>query len=192
MKGSRFILLMLWAICALALVVMAAILLSERAEAQDRGGQRDYVKCAARATKRLNGYRSCFNLNAVHPTITADTAHAVWKDACRRCKRLRHRMTHPRWQSLGAAAWRPLVRHCFRRQGIGWRENEAIGVIARESGGDPGNVNGSSGASGLFQFMPSWWESQAQALDPWWNVNRAARAVRAQGGWYPAWALTAP
>lgn len=186
MIGSRFIMIVVVVLCALALLVVSSILLAERADANTT---RDYVKCAKRATKRLNEHRACFGMKAVHPTITEENAHAVWKDACARCKRLRYRMTHP--GGSGVERWRPLVRHCFGRQGIGWRTNEALSVITRESGGDHRCLN-ASGAAGLFQFMPCWYASTAQAFDPWWNVNRAARAVKAQGGWYPAWAATAP
>jgi len=169
----------------LAALAVAAV----DAPAQAKG--RDYVASAKRAVKRWNAYRSCFDLRARHPKITDENARAVWKDARRRIVRLRHRMTHPRWQRLGAQAWRPLVRWCFRRQGIGWRAEQAIVIIRRESGGNPYCRTGSH--FGLFQFNASLWGvSPATACDPWWNVNRAARAVREQGGWYPAWAATAP
>ena len=49
--------------------------------------------------------------------------------------------------------WRPLVEEHF-----GALADEAMGVMACESNGEPFAVNPRSGASGLFQFMPSTWD----------------------------------
>lgn len=73
------------------------------------------------------------------------------------------------WRSLVAAYWpAELV-------------DEALSVIDCESNGDPDAVNSSSGASGLFQFLPSTWESAspqagwdgADVFDPEANVATA-------------------
>lgn len=65
-------------------------------------------------------------------------------------------------------------------------------IIAHESGGNPAAVNPSSGAGGLFQFLPSSWiaygggqyaplpeEASASAQ---WSV---AETAQSQSGWYP-------
>jgi len=65
-------------------------------------------------------------------------------------------------------------------------------IIAHESGGNPAAVNPSSGAGGLFQFLPSSWigygggqfaplPEQATAAQQW----QIAIAAQAQSGWYP-------
>ena len=65
-------------------------------------------------------------------------------------------------------------------------------IIAHESGGDPGAVNPSSGAGGLFQFLPSSWLAYGggqfaslpnlATADQQWQI---ARAAKAESGWYP-------
>jgi len=53
--------------------------------------------------------------------------------------------------------WRGLVQQHFPAN----RVNEALRIIQCESGGDPNAYNPYSGASGLFQFLPSTWASTA-------------------------------
>ncbi len=53
--------------------------------------------------------------------------------------------------------WRPLVQQFFPSN----RVEEALRIIDCESNGDPGAYNPYSGASGLFQFIPSTWASTA-------------------------------
>lgn len=65
-------------------------------------------------------------------------------------------------------------------------------IISHESGGNPAAVNPSSGAGGLFQFLPSSWlaygggqfaalPEQATVAQQW----QIAIAAQAQSGWYP-------
>jgi|GEM_PF-3985539 len=99
------------------------------------------------------------------------------------------KMRYPDWRHKGARAWLPLLKHQgFPKSQLAM----AVKVIRRESNGNPRCVNSSSGAAGLFQFMPFWWQGQGwNPLNPVHNINRAKRAVIAQGGWLPAWSLTA-
>ncbi|MGA7229202.1 MAG: transglycosylase SLT domain-containing protein [Acidimicrobiia bacterium] len=53
--------------------------------------------------------------------------------------------------------WRGLVQQYFPSS----RVDEALAVLQCESGGDPNAYNPYSGASGLFQFLPSTWASTA-------------------------------
>jgi hypothetical protein len=73
--------------------------------------------------------------------------------------------------------WRALV-------GAYWPADlvdDALSVIACESNGDPSAVNPSSGATGLFQFLPSTWDSASEqagwsgafATDPEANIATA-------------------
>jgi len=65
-------------------------------------------------------------------------------------------------------------------------------IIAHESGGDPAAVNPSSGAGGLFQFLPSSWLAYGggqfaplpnlATADQQWQI---ALAAQAQSYWYP-------
>lgn len=74
--------------------------------------------------------------------------------------------------------WRSLVSQFFPAS----RVEEALRVIDCESNGNPSAVNPYSGASGLFQFLPSTWATTApnagyggaSALDPEANIATAA------------------
>ena len=65
-------------------------------------------------------------------------------------------------------------------------------IIRHESGGDPAAVNPSSGAGGLFQFLPSSWLAYGggrfaplpnlATVDQQWQI---ALAAEAQSYWYP-------
>ncbi len=74
--------------------------------------------------------------------------------------------------------WRPLVQAFFPSN----RVEEALRIIDCESNGDPDAYNPYSGASGLFQFLPSTWASTApkagypnsSPFDPEANVASAA------------------
>ncbi|MCZ6739097.1 MAG: transglycosylase SLT domain-containing protein [Actinobacteria bacterium] len=74
--------------------------------------------------------------------------------------------------------WRPLVQQFFP----GNRVEEALRIIDCESNGNPDAYNPYSGASGLFQFIPSTWASAApkagyggrSAFEPEANIATAA------------------
>lgn len=74
--------------------------------------------------------------------------------------------------------WRSLVAEFFPAD----RVEEALAIINCESNGDPNAYNPYSGASGLFQFLPSTWAStapkagypEASVFDPEANVASAA------------------
>ena len=74
--------------------------------------------------------------------------------------------------------WRPLVQQFFP----GNRVEEALRIMDCESNGDPDAYNPYSGASGLFQFLPSTWASTASragygghsVFEPEANVATAA------------------
>lgn len=80
--------------------------------------------------------------------------------------------------SAGVEQWRSLVEQFFPSS----RVEEALRIIECESNGNPDAVNPYSGASGLFQFLPSTWAttapnagySGASALDPEANTASAA------------------
>lgn len=62
-------------------------------------------------------------------------------------------------------------------------------VIDRESGGNPHAQNPTSSASGLLQFLSSWWYGKWDPMDPYQNLRHGYLAWR-QVGWQP-WSLTA-
>lgn len=74
--------------------------------------------------------------------------------------------------------WRSLVQQFFPSN----RVEEALAIIDCESNGDPDAVNPYSGASGLFQFLPSTWASTSPSagyagyspFDPEANIATAA------------------
>lgn len=74
--------------------------------------------------------------------------------------------------------WRGLVEAYFPSN----RVEEALRIIGCESNGDPNAINPYSGASGLFQFLPSTWETtapnagfpDASPFEPEANIGSAA------------------
>jgi len=78
----------------------------------------------------------------------------------------------------GVEQWRGLVEAYFPSN----RVEEALRIIDCESNGDPNALNPYSGAAGLFQFLPSTWESTspnagfggASVFDPEANIGSAA------------------
>ena len=90
--------------------------------------------------------------------------------------------------------WRPLVETYFPSS----RVDEALAILQCESLGDPDAYNPYSGASGLYQFLPSTWASTspkagfsgASPFDPEANVGTAAWLANryhelGQGHWAP-------
>lgn len=74
--------------------------------------------------------------------------------------------------------WRALVTAYFPNE-----VNRALCIVDAESGGNPNARNPSSGAAGLFQVMPFWWDKYGgDRYDPETNVRIAAK-IRAQQGW---------
>lgn len=89
--------------------------------------------------------------------------------------------------------WRALVSAYFAASDV----DKALRVISCESGGDPNAQNLYSGAAGLFQHIPRYWETRSAAIglagasifDPVANVSAAAWLVYTVG-WEP-WAASA-
>lgn len=86
-----------------------------------------------------------------------------------------------------AEGWRPLVEAHFAAADV----DRALLVIHCESSGDPNVAHPSSGAAGLFQHLPKFWEERstkagipgANIFDPESNVIVAAWLVYSGGGW---------
>jgi hypothetical protein len=86
--------------------------------------------------------------------------------------------------------WRLLVSAYFATSDV----DLALRVISCESGGDPNAQNPRSGAAGLFQHIPRYWDARTAAIglpgasifDPVANVSAAAWLVYTEG-WGP-WA----
>lgn len=77
--------------------------------------------------------------------------------------------------------WRSLVAAHFGNQ-----TDRALCIMRYESGGNPGATNPTSGAAGLFQIMPFWWDHfGGNRYDPATNT-RVAAAILARQGW-TAW-----
>jgi soluble lytic murein transglycosylase-like protein len=74
--------------------------------------------------------------------------------------------------------WRSLTAAHF-----GGNTDAALRVMRCESGGNPSARNSSSGAAGLFQFMPFWWEGKWDPYDAGRNIAEAASLSRAGSDW---------
>lgn len=93
-------------------------------------------------------------------------------------------------EESGSGGWRDLVEQYFPASDVDY----ALAVIECESGGDPNAYNPSSGASGLFQHLPQYWDERASAagfagasiFDPEVNIAASAWLVydAADGGWH--------
>jgi soluble lytic murein transglycosylase-like protein len=89
--------------------------------------------------------------------------------------------TH-RGMGTNTEQWRGLVAEYF-----GSETDLALCVMEHESGGNPEARNPTSGAAGLFQIMPFWWEAYGgDRYNPTDNVA-LAKTIRDQQGW-TAWA----
>jgi len=108
----------------------------------------------------------------------------------RNYRTLRHRMLHPGGPASGVK-WLPLARW------VGWPEStlsQLATIIYRESSGRPTAYN-PSGASGLLQLMPGWYQGDYynfpnfNPFNPELNLYYGYRGWKVSG-WTP-WALTA-
>lgn len=95
----------------------------------------------------------------------------------------------------GSDAWRPLVATFFPSVDI----DRVMRILACESNGDPDAVNPTSGAAGLFQHIPRFWEERSAAagyggsdiFDPVANIAVAAwLAYDAPAGGWQHWVCT--
>ncbi len=89
----------------------------------------------------------------------------------------------PRGRGMGSDVeqWRDLVRKWFPASAV----ETMLCLMQHESGGNPDAYN-SSGASGLFQVMPRWFEIYGgDPFDPENNAKVAARVYEQQG--FSAW-----
>jgi soluble lytic murein transglycosylase-like protein len=89
--------------------------------------------------------------------------------------------------AIGVERWRPLVEVYFGREDV----DRVLCLMERESGGDPGAVNPSSGASGLMQVMPDWADvfgyRRDDLFDPLVNLWISSQIGEQQGwgAWTP-------
>lgn len=80
-------------------------------------------------------------------------------------------------QTSDVERWRGLVSQYFTDV------DHALCVIKYESGGNPTAVNATSGAAGLFQIMPFWWDAYGgNRFDPETNIALAS-VIQSQQGW---------
>jgi soluble lytic murein transglycosylase-like protein len=92
----------------------------------------------------------------------------------------------PHQLPIGTSRWSELVADYFTPSDV----NLALRVMHCESSGRPDAVNAASGAAGLFQHLPSYWEDralradvEASIFDAEANVAVASWLVYEGGGW---------
>ena len=86
--------------------------------------------------------------------------------------------------------WRSDVRGALAEYGLGDEEDRFMRVMWCESRGDPDAVNAESGASGLMQHIPRYWDERARAagfqgaspFDPIANIYASVWLLDT-GGW---------
>ena len=90
------------------------------------------------------------------------------------------------YRGMGSSVeqWRGLVESFFPADAV----QNMMCIMAGESGGNPNARNPSSGAAGLFQIMPFWWDHYGgDRYDPETNVSVARKVWDQQG--YGAWSV---
>jgi len=126
------------------------------------------------------------------PPVQADgSACPVWKarrDVEKAEARLREARRILRETKRYSSLYGPAVGRWVRlarREGFGYDQlPTAMLVINRESRGDPRAKNPTSTASGLFQFLSSWWLGRWDPFDPVKSMHHAEKAVD-KVGWAP-------
>lgn len=97
-------------------------------------------------------------------------------------------IANSRGVGAGVEQWRDLVAAYFPPNQV----DRALCIISRESNGDPNAYNSSSGASGLFQHLPKYWDSRsakagwsgASIMDTNANTAVAAWLWTVDGWWH--------
>ena len=89
--------------------------------------------------------------------------------------------------------WQPIEEEALESYGLESEVDAFMRVLYCESRGDPNAVNASSGAAGLMQHMPQWWDWRAEQIgykgasvfDPIANIYASAwlLALPDIGGW---------
>lgn len=152
----------------------------------------------------------CANLLAGVLVLAATTALCASSNASEPTRGSNHHaraLTRPQVRAAcrgiprEAARWAPLVNRSLafwhRRYHLSYGTNDlrrALLIMWRESRGNPRAVNPSSGAAGLFQWLPSWWRSKGYPIfDPRWNTGmmssyHASHEAIGSDEWAP-WAL---
>jgi hypothetical protein len=156
-------------------------------------------RAAARSWKQWTRARSAFGLRVVPFKALSARApgrgepKSVWMDRGSgwkhdrsvyraRTARLVTQMKHP--GGSGATRWQPLALW------VGWPRSclpMLTYIIDRESGGCPTAKNPSSSASGLLQFLSSWWAGKWNPFDPLENLHHGYHAWQEVG--FQPWSL---
>jgi hypothetical protein len=121
-------------------------------------------------------------------TTWKDTLHyyrLVLKDVRQKNRDLWRVMVQP--GGSGVVRWIPLLHYCGLPESM---LGHALQVMDRESHGNRWAKNKSSTASGLYQFLASWWRGKWDPFNAYENVRHFVKAVLGPSGWSP-WALTA-
>mgnify|MGYP003111289201 CR=1 FL=1 len=84
--------------------------------------------------------------------------------------------------------WTPIVEEALEIYGLEDQTPRFMRILHCESRGDPNAVNSSSGASGLFQHIPQWWDWRAEEAGfPGYSVFHPIANIYAS-----AWLLALP
>ena len=115
-------------------------------------------------------------------------AHRATLRAQRREREARHVLSatraYGRSYGMATARWVRLA----RRVGWRWAQFPALMfIVHRESGGDPRAQNPTSTASGLMQFLSSWWAGRWDPMDPRASLYHGRKAWQSNG--FSPWAL---
>ena len=91
--------------------------------------------------------------------------------------------------------WQPLVEEALEHYGLESELDTFMKVMHCESRGRQNAVNETSGASGLMQHMPRWWDDRAEQagfagyspLNPVANIYTSVWLLQSRGGGWTHW-----
>jgi Lysozyme like domain len=169
-------------------LIGAALLHAAPAQAAPLGYHKWQVRQAVKRTHHAQRaahvartpFRARVLLQRTHSDAYVRWLRSTWRHRARHAHR-QAALYRARQRRLNASP-EAIIRAVF----AGHNADLAVRVASCESGLDPRSQN-ASGASGLFQLMPTWWAGRFDPFDPLANARFAFRLSRGGTDWHSDW-----